>query len=82
MSAELVTESSPRFISALKSQKVVKDVDAQLSCTVSGNPEPEVTWYKGDKQLTKILGLPKYKLLKDDMVHTLRLYRLKDYLYF
>uniref|UniRef100_UPI00398EAC5E alpha-protein kinase 2 n=1 Tax=Pristiophorus japonicus TaxID=55135 RepID=UPI00398EAC5E len=78
MSAEFVAESSPRFISTLKSQKVVEDIDVQLSCTVSGNPEPEVTWYKGDKQLTKVLGLPKYETLKDDKVHTLRLYRCTE----
>ncbi|XP_078076108.1 alpha-protein kinase 2 isoform X2 [Mustelus asterias] len=78
MSAELGTESSPRFTSTLKSQKVVENVDAQLSCTVSGNPEPEVTWYKGDKQLAKVHGLPKYEIVKDNKVHILRLYRCTE----
>ncbi|XP_067840122.1 alpha-protein kinase 2 isoform X2 [Heptranchias perlo] len=78
MSAEFVAESSPRFGSTLKSQKVVENVDVQLSCTVFGNPEPEVTWYKGDKQLPKFLGPPKYEMLKDDKVHTLKLYRCTE----
>ncbi|XP_067913020.1 alpha-protein kinase 2 [Heterodontus francisci] len=42
------------------------------------NPEPEVTWYKGGKQLTKVLRLPKYEVLKDDKVHTLKLYRCTE----
>ncbi|XP_072920267.1 alpha-protein kinase 2 isoform X2 [Hemitrygon akajei] len=78
MSAQAVHKSSPHFLSTLKPQRVAENADVHLSCSVSGNPEPEVTWYKGDKQLPNVLESTKYEMLKDGKVHTLKLHRCAE----
>ncbi|XP_055491628.1 uncharacterized protein LOC129693305 [Leucoraja erinacea] len=49
----------------------------KLSC-FEGNPEPEIIWYKGDKELTKPLEPTKFETLKDGKVHALRIYRCTE----
>ncbi|TKR95914.1 hypothetical protein L596_010016 [Steinernema carpocapsae] len=40
---------SPKFTEGLKSVSIKESETAEMSVTVSGKPEPEVTWYKDSK---------------------------------
>ncbi|XP_028658342.2 alpha-protein kinase 2 [Erpetoichthys calabaricus] len=65
--------SSPQFIATLRSQTVFEKSDVQLSCTVSGFPEPVVTWYKNGRTLTDLGGCAQCETLMDGYIHTLHL---------
>ncbi|XP_039606411.1 alpha-protein kinase 2 isoform X2 [Polypterus senegalus] len=65
--------SSPQFIATLRSQTVFEKADVQLSCTVTGFPEPVVTWYKNGRTLTDLGGCAQCETLMDGYIHTLHL---------
>ncbi|XP_072852612.2 immunoglobulin-like and fibronectin type III domain-containing protein 1 [Pogona vitticeps] len=43
----------PRFLVPLKPHVVILGFDCHMSCAVTGNPAPKVTWYKDGKNITK-----------------------------
>ncbi|XP_066264078.1 hemicentin-1-like isoform X10 [Branchiostoma lanceolatum] len=45
--------SPPKFSQALQDEVCERNSIAQLTCKVSGNPKPRVTWMKGDTVLTE-----------------------------
>ncbi|XP_012867314.1 PREDICTED: alpha-protein kinase 3 [Dipodomys ordii] len=47
-------------------------------CSLSGYPEPEVTWYKDDQELDRYCGLPKYQITHQGKRHTLQLFRCQE----
>lgn len=44
-------EESPEFTSKLKGASVVEGEDAVLECTVTGEPKPEIHWYRGREEI-------------------------------
>ncbi|XP_078500325.1 immunoglobulin-like and fibronectin type III domain-containing protein 1 [Lissotriton helveticus] len=42
---------APEFIARLKPHVVPFGFDCHMSCAVRGNPEPQVTWYRNDKNI-------------------------------
>nr|XP_015194273.1 PREDICTED: alpha-protein kinase 2 isoform X2 [Lepisosteus oculatus] len=65
--------SSPHFIVPLRSLAVPENADVQLTCTISGSPEPTVTWYKNGQILNNLSGI-----LKDNCIHILHLYKCTE----
>ena len=46
---------SPKIISLQKSSiKTGQGLIAEITCTVTGEPKPKVTWYKGDELIILI----------------------------
>ena len=46
---------SPKIISLQKSSiKTGQGLIAEITCTVTGEPKPKVTWYKGDEVIIPI----------------------------
>ncbi|XP_078455891.1 alpha-protein kinase 3-like [Lampetra planeri] len=76
--SQLAEESSPMFAVTPRSRAVSEDTDVRFTCTVSGHPEPEVLWYRDDEQLDRFCGLPKYEILREGKVHTLKVYRCTE----
>ena len=42
---DVTTGNAPRVVEALKDVYVTEGKEAQLSCVVKGNPEPDCVWY-------------------------------------
>ncbi|KAG8516377.1 Alpha-protein kinase 3, partial [Galemys pyrenaicus] len=76
--AQLTEETQPIFETTLKSRAVSEGSDVRFTCVVTGYPEPEVTWYKDDKELDRYCGLPKYQITRQGNRHTLQLYRCQE----
>ncbi|XP_054550686.1 alpha-protein kinase 3 [Talpa occidentalis] len=76
--AQLTEETQPIFETTLKSRAVSEDSDVKFTCVVTGYPEPEVTWYKDDKELDRYCGLPKYQITHQGNRHSLQLYRCQE----
>lgn len=47
-----VKTTPPKFTKQPKSQTVKENEKVVLECKATGNPEPKLTWYKGDTPLT------------------------------
>lgn len=54
--------SPPEIVVPLKTVKAVENKSAQFSCTITGNPTPRISWYKGPRE---IHDGGKYAILKD-----------------
>ncbi|XP_022369490.1 alpha-protein kinase 2 [Enhydra lutris kenyoni] len=63
------------FLSTLLSQKVPEKSDAVLRCIVSGQPKPEVTWYKNGRAIKKCGIVSSYEFFQNQYIHALHLYR-------
>ncbi|XP_059736771.1 alpha-protein kinase 2 isoform X2 [Bos taurus] len=62
------------FLSTLLSQKVPEKSDAVLRCTISGQPKPEVTWYKNGRTIDECGSVSSYEFFENQYVHVLHLY--------
>ena len=52
---------SPKIISLQKSSiKTGQGLIAEITCTVTGEPKPKVTWYKGDEVIIPIRMVSMY----------------------
>ncbi|XP_069046805.1 alpha-protein kinase 3 [Lepisosteus oculatus] len=76
--AQLTEETQPTFETTLKSKAVSEDCNVKFSCTVSGYPEPQLTWYKDDAEMDRYCGLPKYEIFHNGKVHTLHIYNCTE----
>ncbi|KAM9817591.1 alpha-protein kinase 3-like [Neosynchiropus ocellatus] len=72
--AQLTEETQPLFEKTLRSRAVCADCNVKFSCTVTGHPVPQVTWYKDDMQLDRYCGLPKYEIFRNGQNHSLHIY--------
>ncbi|KFV20488.1 Alpha-protein kinase 3, partial [Tauraco erythrolophus] len=76
--SQLTEETQPLFETTIKSRSVSEDSDAKFTCIVTGYPQPEVTWYKDDKEMDRYCGLPKYEIFRHGNRHTLQLYKCQE----
>ncbi|XP_008113336.1 alpha-protein kinase 2 [Anolis carolinensis] len=67
-------KSAPCFLSMLSSTSVPENEDATFFCKISGNPEPEVTWYQNGQDINKQKNISNYEILEDNVNHILRLF--------
>ena len=67
LSAKLIP---PGFIEKLKTSQVQEGEPLRLEVRVSGEPEPEVTWYRDG---TKIVSSPDFKIQQEGDKHTLQI---------
>ncbi|XP_013785867.1 twitchin-like, partial [Limulus polyphemus] len=63
-----LTSSPPEFIVPLRQIVAVENKSAEFVCKVTGNPKPQVTWYKGMRELFE--G-GKYSMIREGDTHTL-----------
>ncbi|XP_077633728.1 alpha-protein kinase 2 [Crocuta crocuta] len=63
------------FLSTLLSQKVPEKSDAVLRCIISGQPKPEVTWYKNGQAIDECGIISSYEFFQNQYIHVLHLYR-------
>ncbi|XP_049756916.1 alpha-protein kinase 2 [Elephas maximus indicus] len=62
------------FLSTLFSQKVPEKSDIKLRCIISGQPKPEVTWYKNGQAIGECGIASSYEFFENQYVHVLHLY--------
>ncbi|XP_037661820.1 alpha-protein kinase 2 isoform X2 [Choloepus didactylus] len=62
------------FLSTLLSQKVPEKSDIMLRCIISGQPKPEVTWYKNGQAIDMCDIISSYKFFENQYIHMLHLY--------
>ncbi|XP_010771495.1 alpha-protein kinase 3-like [Notothenia coriiceps] len=74
MMAQLTEETQPFFELTLKSKAVSEKCNVKFSCVVTGNPTPQITWYKDDVQLDRYCGLPKYEIFRNGKNYSLHIY--------
>uniref|UniRef100_A0A8C7MCL5 non-specific serine/threonine protein kinase n=1 Tax=Oncorhynchus kisutch TaxID=8019 RepID=A0A8C7MCL5_ONCKI len=72
--AQLTEDTQPVFETTVKSKAVSENCNVKLTCVVTGNPAPELTWYRDDMELDRYCGLPKYKIGCNGKTHTLHIY--------
>ncbi|XP_063555322.1 alpha-protein kinase 2 isoform X2 [Gorilla gorilla gorilla] len=61
------------FLSTLLSQKVPEKSDAVLRCIISGQPKPEVTWYKNGQAIDGSGIVSNYEFFENQYIHVLHL---------
>ncbi|XP_023571071.1 alpha-protein kinase 2 isoform X2 [Octodon degus] len=61
------------FLSTLLSQKVPEKSDAVLRCMISGQPKPEVTWYKNGQAIDECGIASSYEFFENQYIHVLHL---------
>nr|XP_011731700.1 alpha-protein kinase 2 isoform X1 [Macaca nemestrina] len=61
------------FLSTLLSQKVPEKSDAVLRCIISGQPKPEITWYKNGQAIDESGIVSSYEFFKNHYIHVLHL---------
>ncbi|XP_052008958.1 alpha-protein kinase 3-like isoform X2 [Xyrauchen texanus] len=76
--AQLTEETQPCFETTIKSKAVSETCNVKFSCVVTGNPAPELTWYKDDMELDRYCGLPKYEIFRNEKIHTLHIYNCTE----
>ncbi|XP_061820393.2 uncharacterized protein [Nerophis lumbriciformis] len=74
MIAQLTEDQQPSFPTTLRSRAVSENSNVKFYCVVTGYPIPQVTWYKDDKQLDRLCGLPKYEIFRNGQNHSLHIY--------
>ncbi|XP_029313094.1 LOW QUALITY PROTEIN: alpha-protein kinase 3-like [Cottoperca gobio] len=74
MMAQLTEETQPSFEVTLKSKAVSENCNVKFSCMVTGNPTPQIIWYKDDVQLDRYCGLPKYEIFRNGQNYSLHIY--------
>ncbi|XP_023931299.1 twitchin isoform X3 [Lingula anatina] len=52
----------PEFTSPLRTVQATEGKTAEFQCTITGSPKPEVTWFKGTREL---FDSPKYEIYND-----------------
>ncbi|EPQ13337.1 Alpha-protein kinase 2 [Myotis brandtii] len=62
------------FLSTLLSQKVPEKSDTVLRCIISGQPKPEVTWYKNGQTIEEGDIISSYEFFENQYIHVLHLY--------
>ncbi|RWS15514.1 twitchin-like protein, partial [Dinothrombium tinctorium] len=62
------TAVPPEFIVPLKNVMAVENKSCQFTCTVTGNPKPHISWYKGAREL---YDGGKYTMLQEGDTYTL-----------
>ncbi|KAF6087306.1 alpha kinase 2 [Phyllostomus discolor] len=62
------------FLSTLLSQKVPEKSDTVLRCIISGQPKPEVTWYKNGQTIEEGGTVSSYEFFENQYIHLLHLY--------
>ncbi|XP_066208859.1 alpha-protein kinase 2 isoform X1 [Saccopteryx leptura] len=62
------------FLSTLLSQKVPEKSDTVLRCIISGQPKPEVTWYKNGRTIEEGSIVSSYEFFENQYIHVLHLY--------
>ncbi|XP_045043616.2 alpha-protein kinase 2 isoform X3 [Desmodus rotundus] len=62
------------FLSTLLSQKVPEKSDTVLRCIISGQPKPEVTWYKNGRTVEEGGIVSSYEFFENQYIHVLHLY--------
>ncbi|XP_036101861.1 alpha-protein kinase 2 [Molossus molossus] len=62
------------FLSTLLSQKVPEKSDTVLRCMISGQPKPEVTWYKNGHTVEEGNIVSSYEFFENQYIHVLHLY--------
>ncbi|XP_037007898.2 alpha-protein kinase 2 [Artibeus jamaicensis] len=62
------------FLSTLLSQKVPEKSDTVLRCIISGQPKPEVTWYKNGQTIEEGGIVSSYEFFENQYIHLLHLY--------
>lgn len=72
--AQLTEDTQPVFETTLKSKAVSENCNVKLTCVVTGNPAPELTWYRDDMELDRYCSLPKYEIGRNGKIHTLQIY--------
>uniref|UniRef100_A0A4W5N7C9 non-specific serine/threonine protein kinase n=1 Tax=Hucho hucho TaxID=62062 RepID=A0A4W5N7C9_9TELE len=72
--AQLTDDTQPVFETTVKSKAVSENCNVKLTCVVTGNPAPELTWYRDDMELDRYCGLPKYEIGRNGKTHTLQIY--------
>ncbi|XP_056621858.1 microtubule-associated protein futsch isoform X2 [Triplophysa dalaica] len=76
--AQLTEDTQPCFETTIKSKAVSESCNVKFSCVVTGNPAPELTWYKDDMELDRYCGLPKYEIFRNGKNHTLHIYNCTE----
>ncbi|MGH0178212.1 UNVERIFIED_CONTAM: hypothetical protein FKN15_077193 [Acipenser sinensis] len=66
---------APEFVIKPRSHTVWEKQNVKLHCTVSGWPEPRVTWYKNNVPIEVEAYPGKYKIESRYSVHSLEIYR-------
>nr|XP_012600961.1 LOW QUALITY PROTEIN: alpha-protein kinase 2 [Microcebus murinus] len=66
---------APCFVSTLLSQKVPEKSDAVLRCIISGQPRPEVTWFKNGQAIDECGMVSCYEFFENQYIHVLHLSR-------
>ncbi|XP_021094893.1 alpha-protein kinase 2 isoform X1 [Heterocephalus glaber] len=61
------------FLSTLLSQKVPEKSDVVLRCMISGQPKPEVTWYKNGQAIDECGIVSSYEPFENQYIHMLHL---------
>ncbi|XP_004422636.2 PREDICTED: alpha-protein kinase 2 isoform X1 [Ceratotherium simum simum] len=62
------------FLSTLLSQKVPEKSDTVLRCIISGQPKPEVTWYKNGQAVDECGIISSYESFENQYIHMLHLF--------
>ncbi|XP_062402598.1 alpha-protein kinase 3 isoform X2 [Sardina pilchardus] len=73
--SQLTEETQPCFETTIKSKAVSVSCNVKFTCVVSGNPAPELTWYRDDVELDRYCGLPKYEVSRNGKTHTLHIFK-------
>ncbi|XP_058133787.1 alpha-protein kinase 2 isoform X2 [Dasypus novemcinctus] len=62
------------FLSTLLPQKAPEKSDIVLRCIISGQPKPEVTWYKNGQAIDMCDIISSYEFFENQYIHVLHLY--------
>ncbi|CAH1969101.1 unnamed protein product [Acanthoscelides obtectus] len=58
----------PEIVKPLKNAQCIQNHNAKFECTITGNPKPHITWYKGAREIT---NGSRYHIYSEGEVHHL-----------